>query len=88
MSKEINIPGIIKKYGKNEKDTGNINVQIAILTDRIQDLTGHFKVHGKDKHSRQGLLKIISKRRRLLNYLSKNDVNRYRELIKELGLRK
>ena len=79
---------IVKKYGKNEKDTGTTEVQIALLTDRITYLTEHFKTHKKDHHSRRGLLKLVGQRRRLLDYLAYKDVNRYRSLIKELGIRR
>ncbi len=79
---------LIKKFGKNEKDSGKTEVQVAILSDRINYLTQHFKTHSKDHHSRRGLLKLVGQRRRLLDYLVKKDINRYRELIKELGLRR
>lgn len=77
-----------KKYGKNEKDSGTTEVQIAILTDRIIYLTEHFKTHSKDHHSRRGLLKLVGQRRRLLDYLAKKDITRYREIIKQLGIRR
>jgi small subunit ribosomal protein S15 len=79
---------IVKKYGKSEKNPGLTEVQIAILTARINDLTGHFDTHKKDHHSRTGLLKMVGKRRRLLNYLMKKDITRYRKLIEELNIRK
>lgn len=79
---------IVKKFGANEQDTGSIEVQIAILTEEINNLTEHFKDHKQDFHSKRGLLKKVGKRRSLLNYLLKNDVTRYRKLIKELNLRK
>ena len=79
---------IVKKFGKNETDTGSIEVQIAFLTEEINTLTEHLKEHTHDFHSRRGLLKKVGKRRSLLNYLLKNDVARYREVIKELNLRK
>ena len=79
---------IIEKYKRDENDTGSPEVQIAILTERINELTEHLKVHKKDNHSRRGLLKMVGKRRNLLKYLEKKDVNRYRNIIKELGLRK
>jgi small subunit ribosomal protein S15 len=79
---------IIAKFGKNEKDSGLTEVQIAILTKRINDLTEHFSAHQKDHHSRRGLLMMVGKRRRLLDYLVKKDINRYRALIKELNIRK
>ncbi|MCU7491384.1 MAG: 30S ribosomal protein S15 [Ignavibacteria bacterium] len=79
---------LIKKYGKNEKDSGTAEVQIAILTKRINDLTGHFSEHKKDHHSRRGLMMLVGKRRRLLDYLAAKDINRYRTIIKELNIRK
>ena len=79
---------IIKQYSLTDNDTGSPEVQIAILTERIKRLTEHFKVHKKDYHSRVGLMKLISKRRRLLNYLIKKDITRYYDIIKRLGLRK
>jgi small subunit ribosomal protein S15 len=79
---------IIQEYRTHEKDTGSPEVQIALLTSRIQELTEHFKVHQKDHHSRRGLLKLVSQRRRQLDYLRRVDVERYRTLIKRLGLRK
>ena len=79
---------IIGRFRLTEKDTGSPEVQIALLSNRIQYLTDHFKVHKKDHHSRRGLLKLVGQRRRLLNYLKKRDVERYRRLIKELGIRK
>ena len=79
---------IINTYKREENDTGSPEVQIAILTERISELTEHLKVHKKDNHSRRGLLKMIGKRRNLLNYLAKKDINRYREIVKKLNLRK
>ncbi|MDL2216242.1 30S ribosomal protein S15 [Desulfovibrio sp. OttesenSCG-928-M14] len=79
---------VIDEYAKHEGDTGSPEVQIALLTARIQDLTGHFKEHKKDFHSRQGLLKLVGRRRNLLNYLKKTDVQRYRSILERLGLRK
>ena len=79
---------IIKKYARDEKDTGSPEVQIALLTERINELTEHLKVHKKDNHSRRGLLKMVGKRRNLLNYLAKKDENAYKELVEKLGLRK
>ncbi|MDR2488206.1 MAG: 30S ribosomal protein S15 [Desulfovibrio sp.] len=79
---------VIGEYAKHEGDTGSPEVQIALLTARIQDLSGHFKEHNKDFHSRQGLLKLVGRRRNLLNYLRKIDVQRYRSVIDKLGLRK
>jgi small subunit ribosomal protein S15 len=79
---------LVAKFGKDANDTGAIEVQIAILTEEINTLTEHFKVHAKDHHSKRGLLQKVGKRRQLLNYLIKNDVTRYRAVVKELGLRK
>jgi small subunit ribosomal protein S15 len=79
---------IIKKFGRSEGDTGSPEVQIALLTERIQSLTEHLKIHKKDHHSRRGLLMMVGQRRGLLNYLSDQDIERYRTLIKELGLRR
>jgi small subunit ribosomal protein S15 len=79
---------VIKKHAKHEGDTGSPEVQVALLTARIEYLTEHFKVHKKDFHSRNGLLKLVGQRRKLLKYLQKKDVQRYRDLIAELGLRK
>lgn len=79
---------VIDEYAKHEGDTGSPEVQIALLTARIQDLTGHFKDHKKDFHSRQGLLKLVGRRRNLLNYLKKTDIQRYRAILERLGLRK
>lgn len=79
---------IIEKFKTHEGDTGSCEVQIALLTDRIQYLTEHFKTHSKDHHSRRGLLKLVGQRRSLLKYMQKKDVVKYRELIKELGIRK
>lgn len=79
---------VVKKYGKNEKDSGNTDVQIALLTERISDLTGHLKTHKKDNHTRYGLLKLVGKRRALLDYLKKKDIEEYRVLISKLGIRK
>jgi small subunit ribosomal protein S15 len=78
----------IEKFGKNASDSGTTEVQVAMLTTRISELTEHFKVHKKDHHSRRGLLKLVGQRRRLLDYLAGKDVERYRSLIKELGLRR
>lgn len=79
---------IIEKFKTHEGDTGSCEVQIALLTDRITYLTDHFKTHSKDHHSRRGLLKLVGQRRSLLKYMQKKDVVKYRELIKELGIRK
>ena len=79
---------IINKYKRDENDTGSPEVQIALLTERINELTEHLKVHKKDNHSRRGLLKMVGKRRNLLNYLVKKDINRYRDIVEKLGLRK
>ena len=79
---------VIAAPAKHEGDTGSPEVQVALLTARIEDLTGHFKEHKKDFHSRTGLLKLVGRRRNILNYLKKKDVQRYRALIERLGLRK
>jgi len=79
---------IIKKYGGNEKDSGRTEVQIALLTKRINDLTEHFNKHAKDHHSRRGLMMMVGQRRRLLDYLTKKDIERYRAIIKDLNIRK
>jgi small subunit ribosomal protein S15 len=79
---------ITKKFGQNENDTGNTEVQIALLTQRINELTPHFELHKKDHHSRRGLLKMVGQRRRLLDYLAKKDIERYRKVIAELGIRR
>ena len=78
---------LVKQYGKNEQDSGSAAVQAAILTDRIRELTEHMKSHKKDFHTRRGLLMLVGKRRRLLSYIKKNDINEYRELIAKLGIR-
>lgn len=80
--------GIMQKYAKHEGDTGSPEVQIALLTARIAYLTEHLKEHKKDHHSRRGLLKMVGQRRRMLSYLSKKDINRYREILAQLNLRK
>ncbi|MEX0674605.1 MAG: 30S ribosomal protein S15 [Gaiellaceae bacterium] len=79
---------IVKKYGRSETDTGSAQVQIALLTARINELTEHLRTHKHDHHSRRGLLKLVGRRRRFLNYLQKNDLEAYRALIQELGLRR
>jgi small subunit ribosomal protein S15 len=79
---------LVAKHGKSENDTGSPEVQIALLTDRIQHLTEHLKTHAKDHHSRRGLLMLVGRRRRLLDYLRDLDVERYRSIIAELGLRR
>lgn len=79
---------IIDRYKLHESDTGSPEVQVAILSERISYLTGHFKTHAKDHHSRRGLIKLVGQRRRLLNYLKRKDIERYRALIEQLGLRK
>ena len=79
---------IIKKFATHEGDTGSPEVQVALISDRITYLTDHFKTHAKDHHSRRGLLKLVGQRRSLLQYLKKKDINRYRTLIQELGIRK
>ena len=87
LTKEVKAQ-IIKDFAKNEKDTGSTEVQIAILTNEINLLTAHLKEHTHDYHSRRGLLRKVGQRKSLLNYLAKNDINSYREVIKKLGLRK
>ena len=87
MTKEEKLE-IVKKYGKDENDSGKSEVQIALLTKRINDLTSHFDAHKKDHHSRRGLMMMVGKRRRLLDYLRVKDIKRYREIIKALKLRK
>jgi small subunit ribosomal protein S15 len=79
---------IIKNFGKEESDTGSPEVQIALLTQRIRELTEHSKVHSKDHHSRRGLIKLVGKRRRLLKYLSRTDLASYKKLITDLNLRR
>jgi small subunit ribosomal protein S15 len=79
---------IIQKHGRDESDTGSTNVQVALLTTRINELTEHLRTHPKDHYSRRGLLKLVGRRRRFLNYLQRNDLEGYRALIKELGLRR
>jgi small subunit ribosomal protein S15 len=78
---------LVQKFGANDKDTGKTEVQIAVFTERIRNLTEHLKTHKKDHHTRRGLLRLVGKRRSLLNFLKKNDLERYRSLIKELGIR-
>lgn len=79
---------VVKKFGRVEGDTGSPEVQVALLTSRVRSLTDHFKTHAKDHHSRQGLLKMIGRRRKLLTYLKRTNPERYQSLIAELGLRK
>jgi len=79
---------VVGEYGRDEADTGSAHVQIALLTRRIDQLTEHLRTHKKDHHSRRGLLKLVGQRRRLLNYLQRSDLEGYRKLIKELGLRR
>ena len=79
---------VVARFGTNENDTGRTEVQIGLLTARINDLTGHLRTHKKDHHSRRGLLMLVGRRRRLLNYLRDSDLERYRALVRELGLRK
>ena len=87
MTKEEKLE-IISKFGKDSNDSGKSEVQIALLTKRINDLTSHFDVHKKDHHSRRGLMMMVGKRRRLLDYLTKKDITRYRAIIKDLNIRK
>ncbi|WP_306014927.1 30S ribosomal protein S15 [Oceanicaulis sp. MMSF_3324] len=79
---------LIKEYARGENDTGSAEVQVAVLTERIANLTEHFKTHKKDNHSRRGLLKLVSQRRRLLDYLKKIDEARYKAIVQALGLRR
>ena len=79
---------LVTQFGENEQDTGNTRVQVALLTERINELTEHLRSNTKDHHSRRGLLMLVGQRRRLLNYLQKRDLEGYRGLIKELGLRR
>ena len=79
---------IIKEYGKSDSDTGSTEVQVALLSKRIDHLTDHLKTHKKDHHTRSGLLKLVGKRKRLLQYLQNQDVQKYRDLIDKLGLRR
>lgn len=87
LAKEAKLE-IVKKYGASDADTGSPQVQIALLTERINQLTEHLRTHKHDHHSRRGLLKMVGRRRGLLNYLQKSDLEAYRSLIKELGLRR
>jgi small subunit ribosomal protein S15 len=79
---------LVQRFGDDDRDTGNTRVQVALLTERINELTGHLRTHGKDHHSRRGLLMLVGRRRRLLNYLQRTDLDGYRGLIRELGLRR
>ncbi|HEV3127714.1 MAG TPA: 30S ribosomal protein S15 [Solirubrobacteraceae bacterium] len=79
---------LVERFGANDSDTGKTEVQIALLTERINQLTEHLRAHRKDHHSRRGLLMLVGHRRRLLNYLQRDDLERYRALVRELGLRK
>jgi small subunit ribosomal protein S15 len=87
LTKEAKLE-IVKKHGAGEGDTGSTKVQVALLTQRINELTEHLRAHPKDHYSRRGLLKLVGRRRRFLNYLQKRDLEGYRALIKELGLRR
>jgi small subunit ribosomal protein S15 len=79
---------LVSKFGAGEQDTGKTEVQVALLTERINELTEHLRTHSKDHHSRRGLLMLVGRRRRLLNYLQRDELDRYRALVSELGLRK
>ena len=79
---------LVAKFGRSEGDTGTAEVQIALLTERINDLTQHLRAHSKDHHSRRGLLMLVGQRRRLLRYLQRKDIERYRAIVSELGLRR
>ena len=87
LTKEAKLE-IVRKHGSGKDDTGSTKVQVALLTQRINDLTEHLRAHGKDHHSRRGLLMLVGHRRRLLRYLQRKDVERYRSLVQELGLRR
>jgi small subunit ribosomal protein S15 len=87
LAKEVK-EGIVQKHGASKTDTGSTKVQVALLTQRINDLTEHLRTHPKDHYSRRGLLKLVGRRRRFLTYLQKHDLEGYRALIKELGLRR
>jgi small subunit ribosomal protein S15 len=87
LTKEAKLE-IVKKHGESQEDTGSTKVQVALLTQRINELTEHLRAHPKDHYSRRGLLKLVGRRRRFLNYLQKRDLEGYRALIKELGLRR
>jgi small subunit ribosomal protein S15 len=87
LTKEAKLE-IVRKHGKSDADTGSTEVQVALLTQRVNELTEHLRTHPHDHHSRRGLLKLVGRRRRFLNYLQRKDVERYRALIKELGLRR
>ena len=79
---------LVSRFGKAERDTGSAEVQIALMTERINDLTEHLRAHSRDHHSRRGLLMLVGRRRRLLNYLQRSNLEGYRSLVRELGLRK
>ena len=85
---DINKSEVVAKFARGANDTGSPEVQVALLTSRINELTSHFKSHSKDHHSRRGLLRMVSRRRKLLDYLKNKDADRYRALIEQLGLRK
>jgi small subunit ribosomal protein S15 len=87
LTKEAKVE-LVRKYGSHEGDTGSPEVQVALLTARINELTDHLRTHKKDHHSRRGLLMLVGQRRRLLNYLAKTDISRYRSVIERLGLRR
>jgi small subunit ribosomal protein S15 len=87
LTKEVKLE-IVEKHGRGPADTGSAEVQVALLTRRINDLTEHLRTHPKDHYSRRGLLKLVGQRRRFLNYLQRKDIEGYRALIKELGLRR
>ena len=88
MTSKASISSTIESFRRHETDTGSSEVQIALLTERINELSGHFKLHAKDHHSRRGLLRLVSQRRRLLDYLRRTGPKSYQELIKRLGLRR
>ncbi len=88
MLEKAKVEEIVKEFGKDEKDTGSVEVQVALLTEQINRLTEHLKANKKDYSSNRGLMKMVGRRRSLLSYLRKTDVNRYRDLVQKLGLRK
>ncbi|MEA2683475.1 MAG: small subunit ribosomal protein [Chloroflexota bacterium] len=88
MSIAVDKPAVIEKHRTHETDTGSPEVQVAIMTERVKHLTEHLKAHPKDHHTRLGLMKLVGRRRRLLDYLARRDISRYRSLVEQLGLRR
>ncbi|MFN2466276.1 MAG: 30S ribosomal protein S15 [Candidatus Dormibacteria bacterium] len=88
MSIAVDKPAVIEKHRTHETDTGSPEVQVAIMTERVKHLTEHLKAHPRDHHTRLGLLKLVGRRRRLLDYLARRDISRYRSLVEKLGLRR